>query len=166
MLTLSPASAQRNAPTTGVGAVHPKFQPAPQKVAPSVIQQGVGSETKSSNRNSVNPDPSCQPGFAERPSSPYSVNGAGYPIYPGPNVPLPAQGSYYANPYGYYNNPYDPYNYSNQGYNNGGYANPGYANPGYYNPGNYNGSSNYQPSSNPYGPTYPAFRGYNQGNRP
>lgn len=150
LLTLSAASAQQRSPVTGVGAVHPPFRPPVQTAKPSVIQTGVGSERTP---EEVKP---TQPAHSQRDRRGnqgynYPTNGAGYPVYPGPNVPLPAQGTYYANPYGYYNNPYDPYNYNSSGGFNQGYS---------------NGGSYYQQGSNPYGPTYPAFRGYNEGNRP
>ncbi len=151
LLTLSAVSAQQQSPVTGISAVHPKFQPPATTTQPTVNQTGVGSQSPQAIKSNIPNSSQRDTGLHQ--GNTYPTNRAGYPVYPGPNVPLPAQGTYYANPYGYYNNPYDPYIYDNQGYS------PGSNNPGYYNGGSY-----YQP--NPYGPTYPAFRGYNEGNRP
>lgn len=85
-------------------------------------------------------------------------NAAGYPQYPGPNAPLPAQGSYYANPYDYYDNynPNNPYGY----YQNGGYYNPGYYSSGYSSgsPGYSTNPSNSRPSNG--SNSFPSFQGY------
>jgi hypothetical protein len=108
----------------------------------------------------VTATPDCDNGGHRnhRSSAPVYSNAHGFPEYPGPDVPLPAPGSYYANPHDYYDsyNPYNPYGY----YQNGGFYNPGYYN-SEFNGGYYNGG--YQPTQNPWGSGFPPFQGYSTG---
>lgn len=148
----------------GARAVLPPVRRAPTTTilkAPPVVQTGL-------NGNAA-PSRECTP-CDKGPGSPTSgyYNPYGFPQYPGPNAPLPPQGTYYANPYDYYDNynPNNPYGY----YQNGGFYNPGYYNSGYYSSGYSSGSPAYSPGAS--GPStssgsssFPAFQGYNTGGR-
>lgn len=131
------------------------------------MQTGVSGPTTSTSSQVCTPCDSGNSGNSgNRGYNGVYTNAYGYPQYPGPNVPLPAPGSYYANPYDYYDNynPNNPYGYyqNNSGYYNSGYYNSSYYNSsyyksGYYNQGYYNPNGGYAPNT---GSNYPGFQGY------
>ena len=138
--------------------------PVPVRRAPTTtilkappMQTGVSGPTTSTSSQVCTP---CDAGNSgDRGNSGVYTNAYGYPRYPGPNVPLPAPGTYYANPYDYYDsyNPNNPYGYYQ---NNSGYYNNGYYNPGYYNQGYYTPNGGYAPNGGN-STSYPGFQGYN-----
>ena len=152
----------------GAGAVS-----APVKSAPTTtiikappMQTGISGSTSSNSPQVCTPCDNGNNGNSGKTGyNGVYTNAYGYPQYPGPNVPLPAPGSYYANPYDYYDNynPNNPYGYSQ----NSGYYNNGYYNSGYYNQsapsGGYAPNGGYAPSGGyaPNGSNFPGFQGYN-----
>lgn len=157
------SSAQRYGPHSGgtAKARAPVYQTGLGGSAPAVTT-GPTAQPSASNPGPVTPPSSARPRDCDSGDSGYSNYGpGGFPVYPGPNAPLPPQGTYYANPYGYYNynNPYNPYGYSNNTapYDTGYYTNGLYSNGA----GGYWNGATVAPPSN--GPTFPSFQNYNSG---
>lgn len=147
LLVLSSLAA--HAQTLKGAPLPPAVQEAPAAAVPQVKQSGINGNSASASGETAKAAGDAAPDYQP------AYGPAEFPQDPGPNAPLPAQGSYYANPYDYYNgyNPYNPYGY----YSSGGYYNNGYHTGGLNN-GSYNSSPVNSGASG-----FPPFRGYESG---
>ena len=144
-----PLTNQFNRPTNGIkaGAARPRAVPqrgvqTRQKFTnPSpTLNRNTQGQFQNSQRNNSNGHNTWQGqnSYNNHSNNNNYYNQQGYypPVYPGPDAPLPPQGTYYV-PSPYYN---------------GGYYNNGYYNNGYYNNGYYNQYQGQAPSNNGYVP--------------
>jgi hypothetical protein len=138
---------------------------------PAVVQSGLNGNGNSGSASSPSTGGAhCDSGDSSGYRSGYSSSygPGGFPVYPGPDAPLPPQGTYYANPYGYYNNnnPYNPYGYSqNTGYYDTGYYSGGYYNNGLNNNGYYNSGPGFVAPNSGVNGGFAPYQGYDTGAR-